>query len=176
MRLSALILAASAACGSGYAKVTVGGQTLTVYDQGYRYAPQREFCSFIADQQLKIELVDYKGYCGRFDDAGFAPGRDINSDHLELSMVLGLSANQNHHNPFTVSAIDCKNGPGDLAQALFMHYPAGNYLPDTVTQADSGKIYLNAYDPNGVTPAQGTYDIVFGAEHVTGSFSVQLCK
>ena len=166
------------ACGSG-PQIAVSGLTLTINDQLYVSRPMGFFCDALAPGQITIKLQDFHPACKLDQQVGSADPRDPTREHMELDIVLaGLYAGGVHENlmsPFSVSKVDCTNGPGDNGTAYFLHYPPNQTTPDSTLQVDSGSVKLDQFDKSNSLPAKGTFDLTFGGSHVTGSLNALDC-
>ena len=154
---------------------SVGGHTLTVKDSGYITGDY--FCQAAARGQLKLNLVDYDPICGGTvgpNDPGGA--RDPQLEHNELELVFVTSAHMDPKLPYEVSVPDCMAGPAGPGIAYFKHYPTGSTMPDVAT-AQNGSLFLTFLDPNDAKPAEGSFDLDFGAAgKVKGDFTTYTCN
>lgn len=167
-----------AGCSAG-PQISVAGLTLTIADQLYVSRPMGFFCDALAPGQITIKLQDFHPACKLDQQVGGADPRDPLVEHTELDIVLaGLYAGGVHENlmsPFSVSKVDCVNGPGDNGTAYFLHYPPNSMTPDSTVQVDSGSVKLDQFDKMNSKAAKGTFDLTFGGSHVTGTLNALDC-
>src|SRR5205814_976263 len=127
--------------------------------------------------QIKIQFFDYSPACFQDQKPEDPPNGDPAKEHTELDIVLGGlgTSHQDLRTPFSVSKVDCVNGPGDNGTAHFYHFPAGAMTPDVVSQVDSGSVKIDAYDKTNQTAVKGHFDLTFGPSKVSGTLNTFDC-
>ena len=168
IRLTPWLALLAAGCGGG--GFGLEGYNLVVADTGYYSTPDNAFCEAMTNNQVMIQLVDYSPICGSGD------ARDPAKDHTQIDLIFSLGAQSNTANPYMVQKINCTTGPAAPALVRYRHFPAGSDNPDFDAQADSGTIKFTNFDLTGTNPAKGTFDVMFGKNHISGSFESVACN
>jgi hypothetical protein len=170
-------------CGGSDQTFKVGGQTLTVRDQGYFYSDAHDYCTQGGAGQMMLDFVDYNFIC----DPGHAPQKDPEAPHVELRIILTQGPLPDHlTHPNMALPYDsdpsvtpnCETGPGDVIVGQFLHYPNGHdgQAPDMVQYATSAHLTFTQYDATKAKPNQGSFDLKFGADEVKSSFTIFTCN
>jgi hypothetical protein len=156
---------------------SVGSSNVTVADQGWYRQPF--FCTAAAMDQLAVTLYDDKPYCGSSvlttaPDGGSSSTGPM-KDHHAIRLYFALSGHPNNMVPYDVKKPDCNLGPAGPGWASLVTFPGGGG-PTTETYADSGTMTLAQWDPSGVQPAKGTFDVTISGSRVKGNFEAFGCK
>jgi hypothetical protein len=182
--LGALVLAG---CGGGDKTYSVGGNTLTVRDQGYYYTDGTDYCATGGLGQMMLDFVDYNYIC----DPSHTPQKDATGPHAELRIILtvglasqGYPTHPNMGLPYdstpgvTPNCTAGSGGTGDLIIGEFLHYPNGNdgTPPDSIQYATSAHLLFTQFDKTKMKPNQGNFDLKFGATELKDSFSIDSCN
>jgi hypothetical protein len=184
---------AVAGCGGQSSQLfTVGALRLNAVDQLYLSRPTgNDFCGFVPTGQIKIQYFDYAPACPLDRQGGQTDPRDPTVEHTQLDIVMGgFYPGGPHENisgnnclptaakcgpVFTASKVNCTLGPGDEVTAYFYHFPANSMNPDNTIQVDSGSVSLTQFDKTNAMPVKGSFDLVFGGSHVTGTINALDC-
>lgn len=175
-------------CGGGDS-VTVSGKTLHVVEQSYGITGGPagidnglNYCGVIdvSSGQFEVFLTDF-GLCTQVSNGAGNATIFHSSDETNLRLVIpaGLMKNPNGTfkvNTFTVAATShcTSNSSGAEAVAFFNYNIAGQATYDVSAEADSGTISITGYDAQSAL--RGTYDLVFGGDHVKGTFDAAFCS
>jgi hypothetical protein len=169
-------------CG-GTDAIKVGGNTMTIHDQGYFYSDGHDYCTSGGAGQMVLDFVDYNFIC----DPGHTPDKAPQSPHTELRIILTQGALPDHLThpnmmlPYDSTAgvtPNCETGPGDVIIGQFLHFPDGNdgTVPDQIIYATSAHLQFTSYDPTKAKANSGNYDLKFGADEVKGNFTIFTCN
>ncbi len=184
MMRSTILLGALAlvGCGNGGNQTfKVGGQTLTVRDQGYFYTDNADYCPKGGLGQMLLDFVDFNFIC----DPTHSPQKDPESPHVELRIILttgmapDFAVHPNMGLPYDSTTMpDCQNGPGDLIIGEWLHYPNGHdgTAPDSTRYATSAHLLFTQFDKTKAKPLQGNFDLKFGADEVKSNFTIYNCN
>jgi hypothetical protein len=183
MRALALLTMVVATIGcSNERHYSVGGNSLTVRDQGYFYTVGHfDFCPGAGAGQLLIDYVDYKYLCDPMHASELDPA--IPRYELRVLLTIGLAPEFNANGayptlaPYQVMAADCQIS-GAPAIAQWVHYPGnGTAVPDSVIPAASGTVKVTQFDPNKVKPLMGSFELRFpGGDEIKDTFSLEACN
>jgi hypothetical protein len=168
--------------GSGGTDITVGGETMTIRDQGYFYSDGHDYCPGGGAGQMMLDFVDYNFIC----DPNHPPDKAPNSPHDELRIILTMGPLPDHlthpnmglpyDNDPTVTP-NCDMGPGDVIIAEFVHYANGNAGTVPMIQyATKAHLQFTSYDETKMKPNTGNYDLKFGTSEVKGNFTIFNCN
>ena len=165
------------ACGS-QTTYTVSGRTLTVLETNFGLADY--YCNTLAQDEVMVVMSDF-ALCGEVH-AGKA-SREIFHSTDETNLRIVFPADGWLRVPptttFTVGKSDCSSGnaPGTQATAWFSHAPLGMADYDVNVNATSGTVsvtYPTGYPKE--TQLSGSFDMMFGSDHVAGSFAAGFCS
>jgi hypothetical protein len=190
----ALLSLAAAGCGKSPVVYTVAGKTLTVAEvtigrSGQGTPNLMTYCQPLATSQYEVVISD-NPVCQPVmrktaNGTVFHAGDQAN---MRLIFPTSLMFNGNGSfktNTFTVgSSKDCTQqlSGSATAAAIFAHNATANMKYDTVVDADSGTISVTGYNGTGGamgmpgTSLQGNFDLMFGADHITGTFDGTVCN
>jgi hypothetical protein len=181
MRSSLIVVGLTVAlvgCGGGTPTYSAAGYSVTVGDQGYYSYSDSFACRAGGVGELVLDFVDYNYIC----DPSNPPQRADNIEHVTLQIILtiGLPPDYAPHYPtkapYEVGKANCIDGPTSPAIVQFLHYAPGGQTPDKVVQADSGSVTIAQFQPDKSKPLKGTFDVMFGGEHLKDSFSLESCN
>jgi len=168
-------------CGDSHPNFTVGGNTMTVQDQGYFITDSRfDYCQGGGQGQLVLDFVDYNFLC----DPMHSPDKAPESPHVELRIILitGPSPDYLTHYPtlmppFQVGTADCVT-TGAPAVAQFLHFPNGHQgtVADSTVVAGSGTVTITQFDPTKKMPIKGSFDLKFGGDELKNDFTLFSCN
>lgn len=167
-----LLLSTVTACG-GNPQYTASGHVLEVKDQSYGQADY--YCDKLANGQYMVVLTNFD-LCGV--DAGMRELFHGAADETNMRLVfpsMNLKKVPDPNNVFQVGKTDCANNttPGTEAIAYFSHSTPGQADYDVNLQADSGTITI-VY-PTKTSEITGSFDLMFGSDHVKGTFDALFC-
>ncbi|HXU68130.1 MAG TPA: hypothetical protein VN947_02315 [Polyangia bacterium] len=184
MRTTILLLTLGlVGCGGSGNQITVGGNSMTIRDEGYFYSDTPDYCPAGGAGQMMLDFVDYNYIC----DPSHAPDKAANAPHYELRIILTQGAAPDHathpnmglpyDNDPSVTP-NCQTGPGDVIVGEFLHYPDGNQgtQPDMVQYASTAHLQFTSFDPTKAKADTGNYDLHFGGSEVKGSFTIFNCN
>lgn len=162
---------AAMACGGGGAKATFSG---TVH--GQTFSPKDAISSTATVQYLGsaawIVLTDANGLC-----ASLTANQDVGSTK-KLILVLWSNVNQTPGPPAGIGTFSVYAGtgvrPDNMVLAEFVVYDATCSFPPSTEPADatSGSLTLTR---NSGGSYEGTFDLIFNGDHVTGTFNTSNC-
>jgi len=141
----AVALACSSSSGSGSVDGTVGGTSLSVSDA----------VVYSVTSSTAIAVVSTSGMCDYFDKGEFP--KNI------TALVMYVSP------PVTTPGTFQVGSPGAVEATWSVYDASCNATP---TNATAGSVTLTAVTPARIT---GTFDLNFGTDHVSGSFSAASC-
>jgi hypothetical protein len=179
-------LAALSACGSSTSAITVAGKSLSVVEVSYGKsgtpadsAMQIPFCSPLVNSQFEVIFTDFP-LCQQTrmkvgNTTLFHSSDEANMRLIFPTMLLKNTDGSFKTNTFNVgSTTGCTKLSGQPATAFFAHATKGVAAYDVNLEASAGSISVTAYD--GQSDLQGTYDLTFGNDRVTGSFEATYCS
>jgi hypothetical protein len=145
-----------------------------VKDSGYITA--KFICEAGLEGQLELVLVDYQPICTEDtpidSDMGARSGQ-LEYNELDLLFITGDHTDTTK--PYAVGPTDCTVGPVSDGTATFRHHSATAATIET--QAIGGNMFLTFVDPTGAKPAEGSFDLDFGAQgKAAGKFKSYTCN
>jgi hypothetical protein len=156
------------------------------------YGTADRFCGTLANGQYMVVLTDFS-LCDQLH--GDASSRYVfhTMDETNLRLVFPSTLCKTYNpnapacasppqmkapvNSFTVGKTTCSDTPSGVFQAaaFFAHNTAGAADYDVNALADSGTITVT-YPDQGANELKGTFDLTFGADHITGSYDALYCR
>ena len=172
-------------CGDNVTAYSVQGKTLTVMEQTYGLsgpggAPVL-YCQPLDQRgQYQVFIADV-GLCSQFKNKTTNTTVFHSSDETNMRLIFPSSFIKNPNgtfkpNPFAVGKTGlCKqNVSGGSAVAVFAHNTAGQGIYDVQIEADTGTITVTDFS-SIMSNIKGTFDLTFGADHITGVFDAFPC-
>lgn len=120
--------------------------------------------------QISIILSNVEDLCGFLKEAADTPGL-TKANLLDLALVLGATSATG--SPVVAGTYSPNDNPGDDAYALTAGYNSldANCMGNT-GEATTGSVTLTSIG----AVYSGTFDLMFGTDHVTGTFDAPFCE
>lgn len=180
-----------AACGNSAKTVTVKGKTLTVLEAAYgtsgspsSSAGLTPFCQPLAAGQFEVIITDFVMCEQTKQKPTPVDNRTLfhSTESASLRMIFPSALKKNSDGSFMTNTFQvgsqttsfCRNQSGGTAAAFFAHNSAGQSSFDVNEEANGGSISVTSYTMGAAM--QGTFDLTFGSDHVTGSFDALYCS
>jgi hypothetical protein len=166
--LATLVALAAGCSGPGTVDGTVAGNTVLVNDG-----------IVVPDTKATTALIVLGNATGLCDEQ---QRNAVRKNSVSLSLHLSNVGAGGENVPLTAAtyrplgnAAEDVKGPRFTANVLRMNEACGNMLPATAAQVTGGEIVVTALSLTDGGKAEGTFDLSFGADRITGSFGTPVC-